>query len=478
MERKKHILFIFLLVILFAPLIQQKTEVIPVNPLVGGDDPKAYLPFTFSSWKSGEFQDRFDLGYEERIGFRPALIRMKNQFQYSLFRKANATGVVVGKDRYLFEEDYIRAYTGRDYLGEMFWKEKFRRFQAVHDTLQSLGIQLALILEPGKGSYYNEKIPDRYFSPSDSVTNYQEIKKVVSNSSIPFLDLNSWFVQTKKVAEYPHFTRGGIHWAYSSMLLASDTILRFANGLTSRDVPEIQITKGQVSRVPRDTDNDLTEIMNLAVQPKTAKMHYPEFSFSALADSVKPKVLIISDSFYFNILNAGIPDHAFANNAFWYYSKAIYPDTWTEPRDTSMINIREETESMDLIFIMVTERFYHRLAWNFIEGLYKSYYPDEIKNYVYDYETKILTDYQWFNLVVADAENRRIPLSSAIEDHAKYQLWKDEQDGLIPKDVSYYVMKILKDPEWTKKIREKAIEKGLSFDEQLKLDATWMVEND
>ncbi len=258
------------------------------------------------------------------------------------------------------------------------------------------------------------------------------------------------------------------------MIEATDTLLQFADQLSPGKIPAMTISKGDVSNSLRDTDNDLVEILNLLFMPPHPAMHYPEIEIESLPDTIKPRVLTISDSFFFNILNAGIPGKAFANEAFWYYSKAIYPETWSEPRDTSMINIREEVESMDLILIMVTERFYYKMAWNFIEVLYKSYYSDHIIDYSYDYQAKIITDYLWFDLVVKDAEQRKVSVAQALKDHSAYQIWQDEQNGILKKDAGYYMMKIKKDSVWMSQIEEKARQKGISTETQMELDAKWM----
>jgi len=203
-------------------------------------------------------------------------------------------------------------------------------------------------------------------------------------------------------------------------------------------------------------------------------MGYPEFNIPVLPDSAKPRVLTISDSFFFNILNAGIPKMAFANEAFWYYSNTIYPDTWSAKRDTSMINIRQEVESMDLIMLMITERFYYKLAWNFIDHLYKVYYPDDIANYLYDYYGSIIRNYEWFDMVYHDAQIKQISMETSLRDNAFYQFWRDDEKGMFTKDAAYYVMKMRKDTAWFNQVAEKAIINGIDIEQQLVLDGLWL----
>jgi hypothetical protein len=68
-------------------------------------------------------------------------------------------------------------------------------------------------------------------------------------------------------------------------------------------------------------------------------------------------------------------------------------------------------------------------------------------------------------------------MSEALMGHAKYQFWQDEQKGVVPKDVGYYVIKITQDPVWLEKIKEKAIQNGKTLEQQVELDALWMSQN-
>lgn len=471
---QKNILFIGIFLVMFLPMIQQKSEFVKVADLAGDQVIITQRAFTFKNWFDGSFQKNYDEYYDKNIGFRPLLVRTKNQIEYSLFRKANASGVVVGKKGYLFEKDYIRAYTGRDYLGDWFWNEKFRRMDLVRDTLNSLGIEIAIVIEPGKASYYPEYIRKQQLKRALPYTNYNAILERTDSLSFPILDLNDLFVSSKELSSFPHFPKGGIHWSYSGMLDAVDTLLHFANQLTPKLIPSIIINPGEITKKLKYTDNDLVEIMNLLVSPPHSAMHYPEFKFEVIPDTLKPRVLTISDSFYFNILNAGITKNAFANEAFWYYSKTIYPETWSKTLTTDMIDVRMEVESMDLILIMVAERFHYKMAWNFIEDLYRSYYPDLIHNYPYEYQTNILSDFKWFDLVVKDANERGVFISNALQDHSAYMIWQDDQKGLLKHDVGYFIMQIKKDSAWLSNVREKSESKNIPLDEQIELEALWM----
>lgn len=474
----KHILFVVLILALCLPVIQYYTGFIEVSRLQGEGNPPEYPEFSLSSWAEGTFQAEAENAIEHRIGFRPVLIRIKNQLEFSLFGKANARGVIVGKRRYLFEADYLRAFTGRDYPGDWYWKEKFRRVGLVRDTLEQLGVNIAVVIEPSKASYFEEYIPDNYLEDYAATrTNYQSLLEGCQSAGMPVLDLYSYFNLLKEESPFPLFPKGGIHWSYYGMLRAMDTILPRVESLTGKEVPGLIIGPLEPERDLRGTDSDLAELMNLIFEPSHPPMAYPEISYVQVPDTLKPRVLAISDSFYFSILNAGIPENTYANSAFWYYNVEIYPESWSVRKDTSMIDYRQEVEGMDLVMVMITERFFYKFAWSFFDRLYGIYYPDEPPDYRYYYTSRIIAHYKWFDEIVEESENKRITVEQGLEDHSGFQFWQDEQKGLLQKNQSYYEMKIRTTEDWMKQIREKAEKNGISIDRQIELDAAWTMRN-
>ena len=475
-QKLKTALFLLLLAIMLVPAIQQRTGLFREKPLGGQAEPTVYPEFSLKSWFTDEFQVRFTRAAEEHVGFRPILIRMKNQLEYALYNKANASGVVIGKHGYLFESDYIRSFTGRDYLGDYFWEQKFYRLKQVSDTLAQLGVKVAIVLEPGKATYLPEMIPSRFFRFTSEHTNYQTIIGESLQKGIPLLDLNKFFRDTKSSPPFPLFPKGGIHWSTGGMVLASDTLLGFINGNLGLPVPDLVIDRVEWSDSLRDTDGDVGALINLIKAPKHLKMGYPVFHLAEKVAVRKPRVLVISDSYFFNVLSAKIPARAFANEAFWYYNQTIYPDTWSAPKDTGSLNIPQTVEGMDLVLIMVTERFYHRFDWDFTDVLYRHYYPAAVREYRYDFMRSIARNYIWFDDIQQLSDYSGVPLQDKLTGHADYLFWKDDQAGKIPHDVGYFRLNIMKDPAWMKQIREKALINRISVDEQVNKDAIWMLQ--
>jgi hypothetical protein len=473
-QKLKTAIFIILLMIMLAPMVQQTTRLFRLKALSGQTDLAGYPSFSIRTWFSDEFQVQFNKATEDHIGFRPVLIRLKNQLEYLAYNKANAAWVVVGKHRYMFESDYIRSYTGRDFLGDYFWDQKFGRLKQVTDTLARLGVRLAIVLEPGKASYVPEYIPSRFTRFASEGTNYQAIIRESSLKRIPLLDLNRFFMDNKNQAPYPLFPKGGIHWSTGGMVLAADTLLGFIHQALDIPVPDLVIDSVELTGALQDTDDDLANIMNLMRTPGHPEMGYPFFHLADQDSLPKPRALVIADSYYFNLLNANIPARAFANKDFWFYNKTVFTDSKAAARDTGSINIPKTVEGMDLVLIMVTERFYYRFDWDFTDVLYRHYFPVKAREYRYDFMRDIVRDFLWFDDLQQKSDYSGTRMQDALTANADYLFWQADQSGKIPHDEAYHRMNILRDPELMKQMREKALAGSISVDEQISIEARRM----
>ncbi len=111
--KKTTLLFVLIGVLSLLPLIQQLTGFIKVKPLFGAITEGQKPIFDFNRWMEGDYQKEMEAYLNEKFGFRNYFIRLNNQVAYSLYHKAKANGVIIGKENYLYELSYINAYYGR-----------------------------------------------------------------------------------------------------------------------------------------------------------------------------------------------------------------------------------------------------------------------------------------------------------------------------------------------------------------------------
>ena len=476
MKVLKNILFVLVLVVMIAPSLQKELNFVIDSPLNGDFVEYDKPDFSWTSFYNGSFQTAYNQYFEQHIGFHNTLVRIRNQLDYSLFRKPNAEGIVIGKNDFIFEYDYIRELTGRDYVGGEFIDEKLRRLQYVQEYLKKTNdIDFIIVFLPGKASFYQEYLPDKYVKKKQSTTNYTAYLHEIKARGIKYIDVNQYFHQIKAESPYPLFPRYGTHWSIYGMSKAAHVIIDSIEQFKDKKLNEFNTDSLYFSIIPLRTDYDGGKALNLTDNLSSERFAYPYYIFGKDSCKYKPKVLTIGDSFYWNIFNAGIPQNLFVNEAFWYYNSKIYPEFYIHPKYTNEINLKEEVENMDVIFIMVTERFLNIFDWGLIDQLYYLYTPEYIRNPIYDYMNKIVLVPEWFNNLLSEALAKGTTNEQELYTNAKHMYQKSQNSDFM----SEFGMEVYKDyyrsrEELELMLRKKAVENNLSYEEMLQKEADYL----
>lgn len=359
------------LLLLLIPLIQNKFEVVKLKPLKGAIVAHQKTFFKVKDWFSGDYQKKTEDYLYETFGFRNSFIRLNNQIAFNLFNIAKANGVIIGKENYLFEEDYIKAYYGTDFIGEDSISIRMKKLKFVQDTLKSMNKSIFVVFAAGKASFYPEYIPDKY-AKKRGQTNYETYIKFAKKWSVNYIDFNKYFIDHKQSSPYLLYPKYGIHWSYFGTTLVTDSIIHFVEKLQKIEMNHATWTYRSKEKA-KQTDYDIGDGMNLMFYLNGPLMMYPTVHYQNDSTKTKPSTLVVSDSFYWDIFNSGISS-LFSNHHFWYYNKQIYPDSYEKALETSQINLREQIDNHDVIMIMGTEATLHSLGWGFIENVYKLYH--------------------------------------------------------------------------------------------------------
>src|SRR3989339_457376 len=309
---QKQILFSFLLCLICIPFLYENMEFIDFRPLAGVYSITTKPEFKIKEWFDGNYQVNYEKYIEHNLGLRNILVRIKNQIDYSFFNLSNADKVIVGKEGYLYEKNYIDAYLGNDFVGESAISDKVRKIKEVQKVLKEKNIDLVVALLPGKASFYPEYIPARFDQSKKISMNYDWILKRSYDAGINVIDLAGYLLSMKQNGQYPLIPKTGIHWSYYGMTFCADTLIKYMENLREIKLPQIEWSENEVSENPRDPDNDLGDLMNLLWDIPFPPLAYPKISFNT-DGKVKPKVLIVGDSYYWNLQNAGIIENVFAN---------------------------------------------------------------------------------------------------------------------------------------------------------------------
>jgi hypothetical protein len=354
-----------------------------------------------------------------------------------------------------------------------------RRVKYIQEYLKdNMGIDVCVIFEPSKVRFMPGELTDEYSSIEPGSSNFDLYLRKAVELDINHINLNDYYLELKPLAEYPLYTPYGIHWSLYGMSFCVDSILAFIEGNYPPGLPGYEVDFYESER-PLRTDNDIEKAMNLLFPLRSPVLAYPEYSFDTVHEGPKPDVLVIADSYYFNIFNTGIPEHLFNNQAFWYFNSVVYPDNYFGPARVDDLDIRAEIEKQDFVFLMVTERFMHRFDWKFFDMLYEIYTPSYFRWPEYDHFNDILNNEPHFRQLISDAHIAGVSLEEELWEHANFLFLTDRfREYMIRNGVARQMEIIRSDEEWFAEVKRKAAEKGIETVEMLEMDARYILEQD
>lgn len=362
------ILCIFILAVLLLPFIQGTFNLFKIRGLKGDIELAPNANFDFTAIYTSSYQQKKEKYLNDHFGFRNDAVRLRNQLYFSLFNKAKAKGVIIGKDYYLYEENYIKAYFGSDFIGEDSIKKRLQKLKFVQNALEKKGKTLLFIIAPGKGSFYPEYFPDEFKTYKKSTTNYEVYSKYLHDLNINNIDFNGYFIQQKNKSEYLLYPKYGIHWSHYGSCLAADSIIRFIEKIRNIDLRNLTWKKVNIENA-HDIDVDIAKGMNLLYDTKFEKMAYPLIDETNDANYAKPHLALIGDSFHWTLIDVGFLK-SFANFNYWYYNKEVYHSKYEEPTSIEKIDFKKQIETNDIFIILSTDANLPNAGWGFIEQAY------------------------------------------------------------------------------------------------------------
>lgn len=421
----KNIIFIIFVVLMFLPLIQQIFPVVKQKDLIGYSEKIPKPKISMETWFEGTFQSEMDKYTNENIGYRNFLIRNYNQIRYSLFNTTNANGAIIGKDNYLYILGYIENYLGLNYIGEDLIKNNVKHLSIVRDSLKAKGIDLVVLIAPGKGSFYPEYLPKQYVNLKPKKTNFEVYNRELIKNNIHYLDFNSWILSLKGKTPYRLFPNTGVHWGQYACYLANDSITRYFEKLYSIRLPHLKIKNIRVTDTMFGKDDDVEKLMNIYTNIPDIPMPKIDYIVDSNKGNVdKLKVLTIGDSYYSGLSELGLDQYVFYDSEYWYYFKQIMKNNKYKGTTEDYDKVKDEIEKYKVVFIVVTEGTLQFTLNQFFEELYSFYnngfFDKEYKRMIDKYVKCINNNKEWLDSVKKKAKQRNVSLDRAIKDDADY----------------------------------------------------------
>lgn len=425
----KHFLFVLILLLMILPFVQQQFNFPKVRGLKGAFNQPVKPKLSVANLLNASYQDSLNNYLEHHIGYRPDLVRLFNQFRYSVFDTIVAQGVIFGKEGYLYELNYIKALYGLDFVGAEKVQHDVEQTVFVNNWLKKHNKHLMVVFAPGKASYFPEYVPEKYKPETIGPKNLDEYYRLLTQHSIPAIDGNKLFLSSKDTSRYALYPKCGIHWSYYGMGLVFDSIIQSMKQLTQKNFIDFGVKNLTVTNQLRSPDRDLWEGMNIFIQPDDFAMPYPEFYFENAKQEISPRVIVVADSYYWQWFGGGYAGRTFKKHEFWYYNTQIYTGDGNPPAEKKDVDIMLRVMDCDVIVLLQTDANMSRFSFGFINDLYE-----------------------------AIQKTQSIDIQAMTE-------------------IQIIIERIRSSESYMQMIKEKAQSRHISVDEMLRIDATWVYEH-
>ena len=324
------VLFILLMIFLFAPIIQGSTSLFPVKPLKGVFEPTPKPELTFDNYYSNTYQKQIEQYTSERFGFREPVIRLYNQYLWSAYNKTYCHFIVPGKDGYLYYTSAINEHYGNELLKHFDSNQEamdqadkeIRLMNKLRHVLKDYGIEFLAFIAPDKPEVYPEYLPNR---EADTTTIHlaDYYARRMEETGFPFINMTDWFVSMKDTVSFPLFPKTDSHWRYSS-IYGFDSLFRFINTLDGEaKFPNIHIG-APVAYKSKEREGD-EATLNLIFGIRGGKTKYKsDITVESDTTHRKPKVLFVGDSFINSLAEFMPIRDIMADREVWFYNNTAF----------------------------------------------------------------------------------------------------------------------------------------------------------
>jgi hypothetical protein len=422
MKILKGLLLLIILFILASTLIQVKYHPFRVRALNGTfrlNEKPDFKRFTWDRWFSGFFQAEFTGRVEDHTPLRNTLVRIYNQYDYSVFDTIHTVGYVMGKNRILFNGNDLLEYSGKYYIGENAIFKKMKKLREVHDTLAKKNTLLLFVLEPSKCRFYHDYLPVNYLPGPNDRSNFGTCLDVLKKTGLPFLDLDGFLLRVKDTSRVPLFTNYGMKLTPAGLAYSIDTLAGYIRDEKKGKVPQVLLRD---QKIPDSLESLLfadDNVLNLLCPGTGGNDAYPFVEFSRDPSAKKLSVLVIGGD-YFRTVGPLISAGLFRHQEFWYRNQKPTSGDGTMNPVGDNLPLAGKLSKFDVILVMISEKELHTGIWNFPDEAYAAFFPKYVEDPVFVTENSIRANPEWFDVVAEKAFSHHYTLEEMIRTDAEY----------------------------------------------------------
>jgi hypothetical protein len=351
--------------LLLTPLVFQVFKIGKFTPLAGVEYQLKNDSIKATWWNRG-IQHALEDTIKHDFHLRSICVRLKNQWQYSLFGKINSPQI------YNYNNKLFRFYMD-DYNNGVLYRGMtkvnsdigaFQKFKLLFPDKP-----LVIVFAASKMYYDHESLPSTYRIDMDS-SNYTVYRDKLKASGLDFIDANSWFLKLKGKTAGPLFTSSAIHWSNLGAQLVVDSLSNYMNKKynSNYDIPKWHLkSKFEILY----EDHDLAYILNLKNKPLDLNAKRVEFEKSI--PKKKMRVLVISDSFFDVISHTESLKMNFdSRTKYLFYFNSIHK-YMQENVIYNKSKLREDIEKADFVLLISDPMNLENFYWGFTDEVEKLY---------------------------------------------------------------------------------------------------------
>lgn len=367
------------LMCLIIPVLQGIFKIVPEVRVAGATINAERFAWSFSTWFDGSFQENFETWLDEHIGFRGWFIKTDNEINFRIFRYISGSGntkMILGRENYLFERDYVYIGNTRPRTSIVEIERKVARLKLFQEYAKKKGITVLFIVSPNKARIYAEYLPAVYKDPRfnyEKVTDYDRVLPLLSKYDIDYIDGFEKFFTYRKDKSDQVFLKTGTHWSSYGACLFTVDLIREIELKSKKDLTDISCDPAMVDRNPYKADRDLADLMNVWSK-KTLNGITPHPTIQVLQEGkTKPSMFVVGDSFMWTVLAVMDRVSLYKERDFLYYyfRNARYPENVSLELNKEMINWEKDIFSKDIILIEASETALEQIGFGFLEDAEK-----------------------------------------------------------------------------------------------------------
>lgn len=436
-----HIIqFICIMTVLCAIVLQGFTNTVKLKPLEGVVAKEEPVTLSFSTYLDGSYQDYLTKHAKRHTGFRELFIRNYNQICYSCFDKVTNINVVVGKNGELFTHMYIDDISGERIKSiyttidsaKVIARKNVEKTLRLMDTLQQHGTQFFFVFAPSKTSIYPEYLPQPYCDQLSDFSLEDYYVELFKENGIPHIDFNSYFKSIKNSYPYPLYSKYGTHWAYSTIPMVGDSILRMMEHITGKKLPSIEITDLNITTDYSGQDRELEGQFNLLFPVSKPAIPNPKFILTDTIGKDKPNLITVADSYFVAFENTCFLD-AFSSWNYLKYNEYIIS---SNPKyNWKQINILPDAykilEDADIVMALSTAPMLYTYMFGFPKMAFNLFAHGDTKD---EKQIKMMMQAirnvpEWYEAVAKQAKERGLTTEENLRRNAIYVIQLNEDSN-------------------------------------------------